>query len=391
MPVVQTLAQRIGALALVCAVAAILDVGLNANVLGSLPLLPRAWIFWAGLFLGALQLVCIALIWQTFLVARKRFALRLQAATGGMDDRIFLADARSLALSVLTEQGWTADAAQDWLQSIHPEDRSRWKPGEGHDSERVELRLKADDGTWRWHRVRTMPVRNDNGAIREWVGTLHDIHEQKLASEQRDLVIGELRHRLKNLVTVIDALAQNSRRRDAEPGVDAFLQRFLGRLHALGTAGDQFLAGGQGKTDAGALIRATIVPFMSDTAQQRIRIDGPDLSLSEELGASLGLAIHELATNALKYGALSVPGGSVSLTWSTKPSNAGEAVEFVWKEKGGPAPALPKKTGFGSRMIKSVVAREKSGHVEIDYPPDGVFCRIAFMRDGEAAKAETPA
>ncbi len=372
-----------------CAVVAILSIGVNANMLGSLPLLPRAWMFWLGIVLAALQLVSIGLIWQIFLASRKRFASRLQAATGGMDDRIFLADAQSMSFSVLTEQGWTADTEQNWLQSIHPDDRSHWKPGEGHESQRVELRLRAGDGAWRWYRVRTMPVRNDNGTIREWIGTLHDIHEQKLASEQRDLVIGELRHRLKNLVTVIDALAKNSRRRaEVEPGVEPFLQRFLGRLHALGTAGDLFLAGDRRKIEAGALVRATLEPFMGEAAQHRFHIDGPDLSLSEELGAGIGLAVHELATNALKYGALSVPAGFVSLTWLASTSDDRETVEFVWVEKGGPTPSPPEKPGFGTRMIKSVVAREKAGRVDINYPPDGLLCRIAFERNGMSA--DTP-
>jgi two-component sensor histidine kinase/PAS domain-containing protein len=386
MPIVRTLAQRAGALALVCAVAAILSIGLDANVLSSLP--PHAWIFWMAIVLAVIQLVCIALIWQTFLAARKRFALRLQAATGGLDDRIFVADATTGDFAVLTAQGWTADAVKNWLESIHPEDRLHWPQPDNADPQRVELRLKAEDGSWRWHRVRTMAVRNDDGAIHEWVGSLHDIHEQRLASERRDLVIGELRHRLKNLVTVIDALAQNSRHGATEPAVDQFLQRFLGRLHALGTAGDLLLAGGEGTIDAGAVVRATLAPFIGETAPQRFRIDGPDLSLSEQLGAGIGLAVHELATNALKYGALSAAEGSVSITWSTKPIDTGEEIEFVWKERGGPPPSPPEKPGFGSRMIQSVVARERAGRVNMDYQPDGLCCRIAFMRQVARAPAE---
>jgi len=178
----------------------------------------------------------------------------------------------------------------------------------------------------------------------------------------------------------IDALAQNSRHGATEPAVDQFLQRFLGRLHALGTAGDLLLAGGEGTIDAGAVVRATLAPFIGETAPQRFRIDGPDLSLSEQLGAGIGLAVHELATNALKYGALSAAEGSVSITWSTKPIDTGEEIEFVWKERGGPPPSPPEKPGFGSRMIQSVVARERAGRVNMDYQPDGLCCRIAFMR-----------
>ena len=121
------------------------------------------------------------------------------------------------------------------------------------------------------------------------------------------------------------------------------------------------------------------MPF-DEEKSSRIRIGGPDLKLSEDLGGALALAIHELATNALKYGALSVTGGTISLTWNIATTADGDEVVFEWKERGGPPPAPPTREGFGNRVIKSVTAREKTGSVTIEYPPDGVYCRIAYAR-----------
>src|SRR6185312_567273 len=161
----------------------------------------------------------------------------------------------------------------------------------------------------------------------------------KLASDRRDLMIGELRHRLKNLLTIIDALAKSSRPRvESGTEIDGFLKRFLGRLHALGAAADLVLAGKRVAVDCGAIVRATLSPFMQDNAA-RILISGPDMQLSEQTGGTLGLAVHELATNALKYGALSTDAGRVFVRWSVTPLGDGdERVEIEWKERGGPPP-----------------------------------------------------
>ena len=381
-PSIRILAFGAGALLLVCAVAAAAAIvfAFQANVAAVQSLPQIVPILRAMAALGGVQVICCLLIWRFFIISRRRFAQRIQAVTGGLNDSVFMANESGAPIAMLVGTGWAPHSAEGWLQTIHPEDRAYWPIAGADEPQRAEVRLKDAQGEWRWHRVRATPVRNSSGQIREWIGTLHDIHDQKLASEHRDLVIEELRHRLKNLVTVIDALAKNSRRpEDLEPGVQAFLQRFLGRLHALGTAGDLVLAGNRVSIEANALVKATLAPFMSENAQ-RIHVGGPSLMLSEDFGAGLGLAVHELATNALKYGALSTSDGRVSFTWSVTPEGDMQNVAFEWKECGGPTPTPPAKPGFGTRMIKHVAVREKAGRVDIDYLPDGLQCRIAFVR-----------
>jgi hypothetical protein len=221
------LALGAGALLLVCALAAAAAIlfAFEANVaaLQSLPqIVPILRIMAA---LGAVQVICCLLIWRFFVVSRRRFTQRIQAVTGGLNDSVFMANAAGEPTAMLEGTGWRPHSSEGWLRSIHPEDRAYWPIAGANEPQRAEVRLKDAQGDWRWHRVRATPIRNSSGQINEWIGTLHDIHDQKLASEHRDLVIEELRHRLKNLVTVIDALAKNSRRPEAdEPGVTAFMR-----------------------------------------------------------------------------------------------------------------------------------------------------------------------
>ncbi len=196
----------------------------------------------------------------------------------------------------------------------------------------------------------------------------------------REIVVSGLRHRLKNLMAVVEALARYSAPRSGtDAAIDDYLERFSGRLHALTAANEVALTGKPRDVEAGALVRATLAPFMSDPAP-RIRVEGPSLQLSEELGGGLALAVYELATNAIRYGALSVPQGYVTFVWSKGDSATGEHVLFDWKERGGPAPLKPDREGFGMRMIRTVTARESAGKVDFDYEPDGLHCRIDLTR-----------
>lgn len=291
-------------------------------------------------------------------------------------------------LTALTGLAWPDYATQPWTGALHPDDAERMPRlplVQGTKSHMTEVRIRNPrTNAYRWYRLHAVPLCDPKGAHEGWVCTLRDIHNARLAREQREILVGELRHRLKNLVTVIEALAKSSRRKD-EHGTEDYLQRFLGRLHALGAAGDLVLAGDRSSLEAGATIRATLAPFMESSAAEgqnaRFTISGPELMLSEETGGSLALAVHELATNALKYGALSRPEGRVTLTWESVPGPGGQRIAFEWREDGGPPPAAPEQAGFGMRVITFAPAREQDGKVTFDYPPEGLICRIAFTRE----------
>jgi PAS domain S-box-containing protein len=313
---------------------------------------------------------------------------RYRTLVDSLSDIVWVTDADGnivepkAAWSQVTGTQWPDYAGRSWLRSVHEDDRALLAPSDDAQHHDAEFRLwNAKAGDWRWYRSRAVPLAGPDGKTAEWITTMSNVHEPKLARERSEIIIGEARHRLKNLVTIIEALAKSSRQA-ADAGdqtLDAYVRRFLGRLHALGTAADLVLAGQHVFVDTEALVRATLIPFMEEDTKRFI-ISGPKLSLSEATGGSMALAVHELATNAIKYGALSNSTGTVAISWTVKPVSDGEDVVFVWKESGGPPTVEPARQGFGLRVIKSVPARERGGDVQLEYPTDGLYCRIAFHK-----------
>ena len=309
---------------------------------------------------------------------------------------VWLADGEGNALArnpkweEATGMKWPDYAGRGWLKAVHRDDRAKLQPVgrlDGRDFHEAEFRLSAgtpDD--WRWYTSRSVVVPGQSGYGEEWITALRDIHDRKMAQERRELLIGELRHRMQNLITVIDALAQNSKAGD-DPAVEAYLARFLGRLHAMGGAADLLLAEGRSSIEFGALVRLTLEPFSEDLSQ-RFSIAGPEVRLSEEAGGNMGMAIHELATNAVKYGALSSPEGRVSIDWSLTPDGEGEMFTFTWTETCGPTPVAPARRGFGTRVIRAAAMRERRGDVAVEYPAEGLRCRISFLCEARDPAAE---
>jgi two-component sensor histidine kinase len=128
-----------------------------------------------------------------------------------------------------------------------------------------------------------------------------------------------------------------------------------------------------------ALAAATLAPF-GDIGSSRIKFAGPKITLSEGTGGALALGIHELVTNAIKYGALSVPDGTVTFTWNVEEVGDDNRVVMDWVERGGPVPTPPERDGFGARVIKFSASRERNGKVDTHYDPEGFSCRISFLR-----------
>lgn len=219
--------------------------------------------------------------------------------------------------------------------------------------------------------------------LRAVVGTLQRLRqEDKEKIGESEIVIAEARHRLKNLIAIIGAIAKNSRRQ-GDAGIDDYLARFLGRLRALGEAGDQVLSRRNADVEVRELVVATLKPFMAE--HDRLFVDGPELVLHEQTGGSLAFAVHELATNALKYGALSVPDGTARFEWRKEPLDAGERVIFAWCESGGPLVQPPEREGFGSRLIRFTAAQEKDHAVDLSWQPGGLTCTISFLLERRPA------
>ncbi len=350
------------------------------------------WLFAAAM--GVQTLVALTL--RVLFRESRRWGVRYRRLLSSIASAITVSDGNGRIerphpdLARLIGMNWPDYAGTKWLTSIHPDDRAKLAPiGPFKDValQRAEIRLKDPaSGDWRWHLMRAVPLLDEEGEVEEWISALTDVHERKLSGEQQDMMIGEARHRLKNLMTIIDSLVKSSRPRGADATVDAFQKKLLGRLHALSAASDLALASNYTTMNAREVIAATLAPFL-ETESARLTFDGPDLALNQATGGSLALGVHELTTNAIKHGALSVPEGRVDFRWTVAPGEAGGRVEMIWKESGGPPPREPEKAGYGARVIGFIPSREQNGKVTMEYPPDGYVCRIVFTLQPPAQDA----
>lgn len=282
---------------------------------------------------------------------------------------------------------WPDYAGMGWLKAVHPDDLKigSGEPGVRDNILRRTVRLRdPDSNDWRWYQFRSVAVPGREGKPEELISVLFDVHKQRLTQEEREIEAGEMRHRWKNLMAVISAMATSSQPL-GDKSVEAYVKKLLGRLNALSAAGDHAIAANQ-SIDIGGIIRATLAPFIEENSQ-RIVISGPPCLISESTSGALALGVHELATNAIKYGSLSVPEGSVQVHWSITDLGEGERVTIEWLEKGGPPISKPAQDGFGMRVIRFIPARERNGRAEFDYRPEGLLCTISFVRDKSAALA----
>ncbi len=340
---------------------------------------------------GAALQTALALIGRAFFRVSRSWGVRQRRLLSSISNATTVLDGEANIkyphpeLARLTGMEWPDYAGRGWMRAVHPDDIAVVTPDGDSEVQRSEIRIKdAKTGEWHWYLMRAVPLFDNKGNVVEWVSALTDIHQIKLAQEQQNLVVAEARHRLKNFITIIESLAKSSRPAN-EPAVDEFMKKFSGRLHALSAASDLALASNYSAIDTEEIVRATLAPFLQSDAN-RLSFGGPKLALSEPTGGSLALGLHELATNAIKYGALSTPDGKVSFTWHSEPNGNDERVVMDWVESGKPSNGVTRE-GFGARVIKFIPSREKNGKVDIEYRPEGYAARISFTRPRTAATA----
>lgn len=236
-------------------------------------------------------------------------------------------------------------------------------------------------GNPRYWDVQVSPIRGDEGKITHLLSISRDITEEwRAVSELHDaierqaLLSGELQHRIKNTLAMVGAIANQTMRGD-----DVALARkaFNSRLMTLGRAHDILTQ----TSWTSAPIRDVVDGALAShhAGQGRIDIHGPDLELAPKQALALALAIHELATNAVKYGALSLSGGRVDIVWSNETCGTDPGFRFGWTESGGPQvePPAEDKKGFGSRLIERILANDFAGEVRTSYRPSGVVCELS--------------
>ncbi len=227
-------------------------------------------------------------------------------------------------------------------------------------------------GTPKWWDILITPMRDSEGRIHKLVATTRDITEAKEAEEQIKLLLREVNHRAKNMLSVVQAIA----RQTVAASPDDFIERFAERVQALAASQDLLVSNDWKGVDLRSLALSQLGHFQ-DLVDKRIELRGPSLLISASAVQALGMALHELATNAGKYGALSDSSGRVEVCWSLEPRDGGgETFVIRWRERGGPSVRVPATAGFGSTVLCRVANESLGAQVELDYACTGVVWRL---------------
>jgi PAS domain S-box-containing protein len=268
---------------------------------------------------------------------------------------------------------------EGWNAIFHPDDQPRawevWRHSlETGDLYEIEYRLRRHDGVYRWTLGRATPIRNEAGEIVRWFGTCTDIDDLKRVERNTELLSQELSHRIKNIFAVVSALIALSARE--YPEAKAFAGAVRNRIGALARA-HEFVRPHTdvsrptvGSMTLHAFLEALFKPYAALDGAARVKVEGDDALFDDQAATSVALLFHELATNAAKYGALSEPGGLVTLDTRL----AGDRFRLTWTERGGPPVAgAPTRVGFGSSLATISVEGQLAGKLERIWDPDGLI------------------
>jgi PAS domain S-box-containing protein len=218
------------------------------------------------------------------------------------------------------------------------------------------------------------PIHDETGKLVGAVNMLVDITDRKHAEERQALLVRELHHRVKNTLATVQAIMGSTAR--AVDNMEDFKSALFGRIQSLSKT-HLLLADDQRAVNFDHILRSELDAF-DDGSNKRIVLSGPEVPLSSQVALSLGMAIHELTTNAAKFGALSIFGGRVEVTWSVTIDAIRRTLVFDWVESGGPPVAQPLRQGFGSRLLAFVLPGQIQAKTEIDYAPEGVRIRCTL-------------
>ena len=311
-------------------------------------------------------------------LAESNTRLRLAMDAGRM--AVWDVDVVTGRLTASPELNRLLDFPEDHQPSMD-EVRERYRPSEGMSiraagvealtrGERyfeVEFRYLLRDGSERWMQLRCEIVRTEGGLPRRVLGVLLDITDRKEAEERLKLLAREVDHRANNLLAVVQATVKLSR----ADSVEALKETLEGRIAALAHVHSLLSRSRWEGADLRRLIAEELKPYLGDDGG-KVSLEGPELILKADAAQSMAMALHELATNAVKYGALATDAGSVAVEWSTA---ADGALRLVWTETGAEAVMAPARRGFGVGMVERALEQFK-GKAAFDWRSGGLACRI---------------
>jgi PAS domain S-box-containing protein len=261
-----------------------------------------------------------------------------------------------------------------WLDAVHPADRPAAEAAfvsanAERRNYRVDFRLRRADGMYRWVIDAAAARFSGDGEYLGYVGSVIDIDERREAEEHQRLLINELNHRVKNTLATVQSIASQTLRNagTAEEARGALESRLM----ALSRVHDVLTRENWDGADMRAIVAEAIEPY-SNPGEDRMHLSGERVRVPPRMALALAMALQELATNAVKYGALSNETGEVHIDWR----DGDGRLHLIWRETGGPPVKAPRRRGFGTRLIERSLASDLDGEVRIDFEPMGLVCTV---------------
>jgi len=260
-----------------------------------------------------------------------------------------------------------------WLERLHPDDRDWVAVDYRRAIDTVgewdaEFRFLRRDGALTWVHARAFGIRDASGAIARVAGIAEEITDRRTSEARQQRLSLELDHRVKNVLAQVVAIADQSVARAED--LASFSRAFVGRIRSMARTHEALAAN---RWDSVPLRRVIETALGANAGDGRCDLDGPDVELSPRGSSSLGLALHELGTNAAKYGALAVPSGCVTVRWSV---DASRIVRLSWREEGGAPVKPPRRSGLGLSLVRGLVEHDLGGVVEVRFEAAGLVCEL---------------
>ncbi len=275
-----------------------------------------------------------------------------------------------------------------WLEAVHPADRdavmTAWRDAEQRGVLDVDFRvLQAESATYGWFQTRASPLRDDGGNIVEWLGTSTDIDELRRLHEHEHILLGELQHRVRNTLAIVRTLA--SRTAETSQTAEEMVMKLTGRLDAFARVQSAVTRNPSGGMELSTIIAGE---FLANAVKEgdRLTLDGPSITFNFRSAERVALAIHELAMNAFEHGALTKPGGKVSVKWRVEKKQDAGWLVIDWQETGVTFDEAPLHNGFGLELIKRSLPYEMKAHTEVHLERGGMNCLVELPLKGHVAE-----
>lgn len=353
--------------------------------------------FIAGVVLTFLDVTATAKAEQALRASEERFRMMAQAVPAFLFTLKADMQAEYFNSRYYEHTGLSEGSAlgHGWLVGIHPDDAEEMQRRWEHSANAIEpfemeVRIRDGSGSYRWFMTRIEPQRDAGGEILRWFGSSSDIHDQRTAADLQRLLMAELQHRVKNILAVVRSIFARSVDSDSPP--DAGADHFRGRLDSLARTQNVLARTPEGGIDLEEMVSDELTSHGAQVGDQ-VHIVGPPIRLRQKAAEALGLAIHELATNASKYGALAIGSGRIAVTWRLYDRGAGPRLALKWVETGvkliDPSPS---RVGFGRELIEQGLPYQLGATTALEFASGGVRCaielplndRVAVINDGDS-------